>query len=717
MAVWTYTEAQQAIIDRPLDAKLWLEGIAGTGKTTVGAGRLARMLDEGVPGDQLLVLVPQRTLGLPYDLMLRDPALPAGGEVRIATYGSLGRELVDVFWVLVAEDAGFQQPAPRPTFLSLETAQYYMARVVAPLIAEKGYFETVTIDRNRLYSQILDNLNKAAVVGFAHTEIGERLKAAWSGDEVQRRMYDEVQDCANRFRAYCLEHHLIDFSLQTELVANTLWRLPESRRYLTRRYRHLIVDNIEEDTPVMHDMLLDWLPEAESALILCDREASYRRFLGADEISAGRVRVWCDEHLTLTESLVITPELEALSHEFGLSLNRTQLNGQTLDPRPVFEIVTGEQGESIHFYTRLLDQVADDITGLVLDEGVPPGEIVVIAPYLSDALRFALQNRLTANGIPTRSHRPSRALREEAAAQCLLILAQLAHPGWGMHPTGFDVACALMSAIAGLDLIRAQLLTQIVYHPKEGELRSFEAIHPDTQERITYVLGGRYERLRAWLMTYTAAEAQPLDHFWSRLFGEVLSQEGFGFYDAFDAAATTANLIDSARNFRRTILVQPEGKTLAQEFVEMIAGGIIADQYVRNWTIASEDAVLLAPAYTFLMRNTPVDYQFWLNIGGQGWSERLYQPLTQPYVLTRAWQVGRVWTDFDEVDTSQDALYRLLAGLVRRCRKRIYAGYSELGEQGYEQRGGLLDAIQQMLRRWAMPGGLTPENSGVSDGT
>jgi hypothetical protein len=268
-----------------------------------------------------------------------------------------------------------------------------------------------------------------------------------------------------------------------------------------------------------------------------------------------------------------------------------------------------------------------------------------------------------------------------------------------MRPTAFDVALALMTAIEGLDLVRAQLLAQIVYKP--NELHPFEQIRAETQQRITYRLGERYDHLRQWLLTYSEAEPQPLDHFWSRLFGEVLAQEGFGFHGDFGAAEIAANLIDSARKFRQIIQIPPEGKTLAQEFVEMVQGGIIADQYLRSWALDESDAVLIAPAYTFLMLNRPVDYQFWLNVGGQGWSERLYQPLTHPYVLTRNWQVGRVWTDFDEVETSAEALYRLTLGLIRRCRKRIYLGFSELGEQGYEQRGALLSAIQQMLRRLA----------------
>lgn len=141
----------------------------------------------------------------------------------------------------------------------------------------------------------------------------------------------------------------------------------------------------------------------------------------------------------------------------------------------------------------------------------------------------------------------------------------------------------------------------------------------------------------------------------------------------------------------------------------MVQDGVVAAQYIHSWQLQPQDAVLLAPAYTFLMSNRPVDYQFWLNAGSRGWWERLYQPLTHPYVLSRQWppaengrrtsHANQVWSDADEFETRQEALYRLTLGLIRRCRRKIYLGLNELGEQGYEQRGPLLQAIQRVLRR------------------
>ena len=165
----------------------------------------------------------------------------------------------------VAAGAGFSHPNLPPTFLTLETAQYYMAKVLQPLFT-RGYFEQLVIDRNRLYSQLLDNLNKAAVVGFSHRDISSRLKDAWIGKPDQLIHYDQAQECIDLFRTYCLENNLLDYSLQIEGFAQHLWPSHLVRQYLSNQYRHLIYENIEEDVPVAHDLVQEWMPSFDSAL-------------------------------------------------------------------------------------------------------------------------------------------------------------------------------------------------------------------------------------------------------------------------------------------------------------------------------------------------------------------------------------------------------------------------------------------------------------------
>ena len=689
---------QSQAITAPLDARQFVTGVYGTGKTTLAVARLQFLLDQGVPADSILTLMPQRVLQEPYLDLLYSPERTAGGDATSVTMGGLANRLVDLFWPIAAEAAGFANPDEPPNFLSLETSQYYMAHIVRPLLDE-GYFESVTIDRNRLYSQILDNLNKAALIGFPHTEIAARLDAAYYGDPVQRRVYADAQDAANRFREYCLQTNLLDFSLQMEMFANILWPMPQVRDYLTRNFRHLIYDNIEEDSARAHDLIWEWLPDFDSALLLFDPTGGFRYFLGADPETGQALSQHCDTQIELTETFVASESVAFLRESLMDAIDpnfEAPVESHKPDGEPLRLIQS-------RFYPELLDGIVDEVERLVNEEKLLPSEIVILSPFLSDALRFSITNRLETRGIPWRSHRPSRSLRDEPASLALITLAALGHPHWNIHPPKFDVAYAMMLSIEGLDLVRAQLLADIVYRQRDLTLSSFEPIKPDVQERITFSVGNRYTLLRDWLLAYREGMPLPLDHFFRKLFGEVLSQAGFGYHADFDAVRVAGSLVESVKNFR--LAMQPSivdkdrpDFDLGREYLSMLEDGVIAASYVEAWRSDDKDAVLVSPAYSFLMMNRPVTAQFWIDPGSSGWYERLAQPLTHPYVLSRHWQPGRVWSDADEVEVSQQAMARLVSGLLLRCRERVYLGIAELGESGFEQRGELLRAFQKTLQ-------------------
>lgn len=678
------TEVQTQLADMPPNGRTFLEGPAGSGKTTAAVARLGHLLAKGISGQSILVLVPQLTLARPYLDTIRSPGLPAGGQPTVLTFGGLARRTVDLYWPIFAAEAGFTNPDHYPTFLTLELAQYYMAQVVTPYI-EKGYFENITIDRNRLYSEILDNLNKAAIVGFSYQEIGTRLKEAWSGAPSILRNFEQAQECAEEFRSLCLRQNLLDYSLQVELFRSLAWSNPLTRENITYTYQHLIIDNLEEDTPAMHDTLRDWLPSTESALLVYDEDGGYRRFLGADPDHAYELKTLCDQSFLFESSHVTSQALRTIEQ----SLTRTQKTTLDVEARNVLRF------SAKRFYPEMIDWVALAVRELIEDHGAAPNEVAVLSPYLSDSMRFSLAVRLEAFGIQSYSQRPSRALREEPATTTLLTLASLRHPEWGVKPSKEEVRQALVGSISGLDLVRARLVAEILYRES---LQSFESLSQDAQQRISFALGRRYERLREYLLP-DPDRKMPLDTFLGALFGELLSQPGFRFHEDFEAGAITANLIESVRKFRMAVGEDLKSRGLAvdQEYIGLVKQGLIAAQYVRSWGSQPEEAVLLAPAYTFLLANRPVDYQIWVNVGSSGWWERPYQPLTHPYVLSSRWPSGRAWSDEDEMRTRRQIMQVLTQGLIRRCRKAIYLGLSELNEHGTEEHGPLLDRLQRTV--------------------
>ncbi len=677
-----------------------VEGPFGAGKTTFAIETLLTWLEAGIPAEQILVMVPQRTLAQRYLLALRDRQRGPSGNVEVRTLGGLAKDMVTLYWPLVAEEAGFRHPDIPPRLLTIETAQYVMSDFVDQAV-QRGEFDAINVSPPQIARQIIDNLGKAALMQIDYRQIPHLLTAAWGPERPTKQVlaYQAAGRVAHAFREYCLQHRLLDYSLQIELFT----RLLSMRRFrdrFFRSYSHLIVEHLEEETPLTHSLIRDWLPHLAGALLTYEWDGGYRVFLGADPEGGYRLARQCEGILTLEKSYVTPPGLEALLREIAVSLRRPAARAIPESTQPIFEFAYHS------YYPQMLDWVAAKINHLVHQEGLPPGDIVVLAPFLSDALRFSLGQKLDNYGIPHVSHRPSRALRDEPAARCVLTLAALVHPQWGYTPPHADVAQALQIAIGGLDPVRARLLAKVVYRPGGSEvLTSFERIKPEMQARITYTVGQRYDYLREWLLNYAARGAAPLDHLFSRLFGEVLSQPGYGFHGDPEAGRITAELVESARKFRQSMFPDEtvDQSEVGRRYFTIVNQGLLAALYVASWRDELADAVFMSPAYTFLLRNRVAQVQFWLDVGSTGWWERLDQPLTHPYVLSPAWPPGQLWTDAHEFERQQDMLYRILSGLIRRCSGSIYLGISDLGEQGYEQRGPLLNVLQQVLRRYPRP--------------
>lgn len=689
-----FTTEQQAILDLPENHKTFLFGLSMRGKTTAGCYRLSKMLADGMDANNILILTPQRTLAESYYQVVNDPNLPSGGQVDVLTFGGLAQRLVSLFWPMFAGQAGFLNPQIRPSFLTLESAQYYLAQVVEPLFSD-GYFENVNLDRNRILSQILDNLNKCAFTCIPYQSISSRLKSAWVGKPSQLSVYEQAQVCANLFRAFCYEHNLLDFSLQIEMFSQYLRTSPVVNQYMLQKYRHLIYDNIEEDTYIAQDTVLNWLPDLDSALLIYDQNSGYRSFLGADPQYGLTLKDQCDQKFEFNHELVISKDLVYLSDCLEKTILH-QINKETLfeNIQPAFRML------NYHYSPEMVEGVTSTINDLV-QAGTPPAEIAVMAPFLSDTLRFSLFNSLEKKNIAVRTHRPSRSLRQEPAVQCLITWAKMAYPSLGFYVSPSDLRFALMQSIQDIDLVRAGLLARITFkdNKQAGEMTSFERINPDMQERITHLYGSAFERIRLWINQFREAPSGDLDIFFSRFFGELLSQPGFGFHKNYDAAASASLLIESTQKFRRdTWSINDNLQNPVKAYLMLVDEGLVGAQYVQNWQQQTEDAVFISPAYTFLMVNRPVSVQFWLDTGSIGWWERLLQPLTHPYVLSRYWPEESPWTDAMEYSNNQLNMARMVQGLIRRCRQQIFFVSTACNEQGDEQKGPLIQALQSLLR-------------------
>jgi len=685
--------AQEELLSLPLTSNVYLSGDATTGKTTAAQLRLKQWLENGVRPDQILILTPQRSGAIPYEESAAQAGFNPAGLTSI-TMGGLAKRMCQLFWPLVQEAFPFAQPIQQPTFLTLETALYYLSKIVDPLL-DKGYFASITVDRNRLYSQILDNLNKGALSGLSLPQITDRLIHAWVGDESQIRVYQDAEVCAESFRAFCFEHHLLDYSLQMEIFSQYLWQHPLCRRYLQDQYTHLIYDNLEEDPRVIHQIVEEWLPSFQACTLVHDLSGGFRLFMGADPVHAGDIKELCQHQLKFDRPLHQGPNIQSIRQLLQNKINKNQA------PNPVnIQAVRSGYDVSIKkFVPEMLDWIADMVAEQIETQSVLPGEIAILSPFVSDTLFFSLSNRLTARGYSLTTHRPSRSLKDEPATRTMLTLAKLAHPQWQMPVSQHALRIALMQTLTNNDLLNADRLSRILYNTRTRQLNSFMAIKPEIQEQISYQVGEKVESLRTWLLDYQEQEPLYLDSFLGKLYGELLSQPGYALHTDFHASTVIARLMTSIKNFRwaNQAIDQLDPLATGKAYIEMVERGILAASSYQDQT-QIQDQILLLPAYTYLTGSVQSKIQFWMDPGNPSWAERLYQPLTHPYVLSPNWPENKPWTQVDEQLHQTESLQRIINGLLLKCSDKVYFCISRMNEQGQEMRGPMLSILQDIFR-------------------
>ncbi len=705
---------QEALVQAPLEVgwACFLSGPAGAGKSTLLAARLIYLLRQGVSAYSVLVLLPDRVARRRLHQVLQGVPLGPYGELSLHTYYSLAQRMVALFWPLVARPAGFAHPERPPVFLTYELAQHHMFRLIAPVL-EQGYFEGLHLHPQRLVSQLLDNLNKAALNGYPIAEVALRLAGTWNGPPEQRLFFQQAQECIVRFRQDCLQRGLLDLSLTLETFQRHLLEQPPFWGYFSERYRHLLVDNLEENVPVAHDFIARLLPHCASALLVYDEGGGYRRLLGADAEGALALRHSCTLHRRL-EGPAGPPVYLAAMLSARLGQGETR-NVSSLLPGKVAPSPKDTAGPILgviwtRYRSEMIREVARMLAQMIHQEGIPPAEIAVLPPYLDGVLRFALEQECARLDVPLYVLRRYRRPVEEPAVRALLTLAAILHPEWELPPTPYDVAEALSQVLDGCDPVRAARLAEWVYDPAGPTWRDPESLPSGVRLHLAGMGGGRMDHSTGVLEHYRAfrqrwqtgpvarlADTLP----WEHLLAYLLSTFQAGAFRNPASATACAELLESARRFRQVFpILYPgeEERMVGRRYLEMLRRGLVTAQYL----VQEEEipAVLLAPAHTYLLAGRRVRRQFWLDVPSMDWWTPPQQPLTNPYVLSRRWPISRPWDDAADYTSRQAVLAQILRGLCNRCGEGIVLCGSELGTAGQFQDGPLWRVIEPIVRFW-----------------
>ena len=665
----------------------FLSSPSGSSRQQAVMGRLQYLLDERIPGHQILLLVPDRATGSEIRDALTALQTEPFGQVEPQTYYSMAARFTRLFWPLIVSEGEFSDPGSPPRLLNYEMAQHLLGQLIQPLL-DKGYFAELSLRPQRIISQLIDNLNRAAVNGYPITEVESRLAAAWNGDPARLRYYEQGQECIDLFRSHCLKHGLLDLSLSVSLFTH-LCATKDFWSFVVGRYRHLVADQVEETVPVAQDMLRRLLGECQSSLLCCDPEGGYRSFLGSDPVGAVGLGTLCRERVEVSTPAAPPKVVSFLNAIAG------ELQQETAIELEDEELQTGfVRLVRTRYRVEMIRQIGREISAL-RQQGTAPGEVAVVAPFADGGLRFMLGQVLAQAGIDFKIVRRYENLFDEPIVRSAIALAMLAHPTWGRKPTPYEVAEAFASLLH-CDPIRGRLAANHLYNPRSGSLISAAALDETVASRLGERLLAAFETLRRWLDEYLSRPAEHIDHFLRRLFNQQFLQTGMESHDV----EIFSKLVASAAAYRRTAPFMGLGiEEIGYGYITMLAEGIVAAQYlVDSGTETGADAVtLIAPVYTYLLSHQRARVQFWLDIGSPHWWEPLHQPLTNHQVLARSWSGDEKWTDLIDYRRRNHTLLRLLRGLVRRCDEGIYLCSSEFDSGGNPQQGPLLFTAERVL--------------------
>lgn len=683
------TEIQRQVVTA--GSTSFLLGPAGTGKSTALQHRLLRLLHAGEPAYTILVLIAEDEDRDRFLQFLHTHGAGPYANLTLTTYSYLAREMANLFWPLVARPAGFDRPYQPPSFLSYDLAQLLMWQIVNPMLSA-GAFADLRLRPQQIISQLLDTLNRAALNRLTLAQAARRQTQTWAGEQEHLRYLREAEAAARAFRQHCLQHSVLDLSLTVRVFDTQLVEHTEFHRYFRERFRHLLVDNAEEQTPAGQHFVEALMDTTETTAIVYDAGGGYKRFLSADPAGANRFYDLSEHVFLFEERFTASTPLVHLSNLVQNYLGPTQEKLPTdRAGEAILDVVSGR-------YRRdMVQRLMPSLNHLLTTEGIDPNQIAVVAPYLDGTLRYMLAQEMQAARIPYTLLRRRSTPRDEPRIRAWLTWLALAHPEWEMLPAPYDVAEALALSFAGLDPARAQLLANSLYNAETGEMLPIEALSEQVVSRIGLAAVEQVATLREWLLEEGAE--QPLDRFLQRLFNDLLARPPFQPEPDVAGAAVSEWLVSMAGRLREAApgLGWTSQEQIGRAFLNGVNQGLVTANPPELGEPPDPDGVLISTMYGYLLTGRDVRVQVWLEASGHGWWDIPRQPLSNAFVLARSRPADRVWTMEEDFRLRNELLSRLVRGLTARCRDGVILAASELDRRAQRQDGPLWRALQPLL--------------------
>ena len=674
-------------------------GPTGSGKTTILFDQYMR-LGQKATTDHCLVFVKNATSVTDWRNRI---SLQSIGPLNIFTYfGFVQRELTR-FWSLVEEklladlidpenpafsnamptllpfgNAGIFQKTVEPAYMTVETAHFLMSRLVRDARVKDGAFATLNATSEQIAVQLIDNLNHAALNGLTFDEVRKRLRISAGQDADKQAAYQDALRVMARFRDQCFKYRCLDYSLIVELYNRYL--LPDAGYFatLTKTYHYLIVDDLEKTVARAQELILKLMQSVQETHLGYNPEGGFTAFFGASPRLAEKTFFPLCEVQELTHSFTASKEARALAKALATKVKE----GQPL-PKTTFikrELQTDLRGD-------MLIEVGKAVQELI-DAGVEPGKIGIVAPGVDKVLEFTLAKYFEGIGCTLVNLTRTKRLLDEPYAQALVTLAFLVNPTWKLE-LNFSSLVQTLSLILKLDPVRSALLAEEIF---KNQLNLPDLDDVGMRPRLGFDNSDKYDHFREWVREKQTVDVE-MEHFFQVVFSELLAPLG---PDEKDILACR-QIINSITRFKEIMTrIKPmDERQLGEDFIDMVLKGTLAADVLFR-PPSSNAQVIVATPYRFLFSPyvKEVEYLFLLDVGSENWFQSTAKELSNTYILSRQWNEEEEWTDELDQSLRKEQLTNYLQSLLGKCSKGIYLANSYYNSQGWEQEGLLLEWLQ-----------------------
>ena len=263
--------------------KIILSGGTGTGKTTRLINEYKRLIEEEkIRSEEILVLLMNRNQSLGW----REKSILniSGRIIRTSFFGFVQEEVTTFYPLILKAVPEIKKSSIKPVFLTFESSQYLLSMIIESRRNSSDAFSTLSDIDSKIAIDISSDFVKAAAASLSYKDIGSRLYSALEiQNDDKKNIFIEVDRVIENYRKRCLECGVMDFAMAIDFYNSILLKSDEYIASLKRRFKYLIVDNLEEAVPMQTDFISKFLDIVEGALISYNKDGGYGSIFGGNK--------------------------------------------------------------------------------------------------------------------------------------------------------------------------------------------------------------------------------------------------------------------------------------------------------------------------------------------------------------------------------------------------------------------------------------------------